>query len=997
MLGEPQTGAMIALVPAQADTQALSVDPDGEHGGEMPQELHVTLAFLGKAADIAESAKLTLTEQVQQMATQIQAFDARVFAVNIFNPNGDEPCLVLGIGGNELDPIHDRVCDLVDSPLPGFTKPDNHAPWIPHMTLQYFQDGVIDYGLVQKVAANIPDSVRIDRIRLAFADQALDFPLTGTNEPVPEETTDMETKPTSSYEKTLSRINELKVVRHVRTPEGQRRYKAPIGSVIVGNGHKLPHLKEVESDFHGYNKYDIGNGRSVYTRKVGGKYTAFDESDNIIASDASEDKLLDALDKVAGAAKEPAPKHSAPYSNLTRETSDYEGYEKFSAPDGTAVYRDVTTNHYYDENDNELSDIDLAKLNESKPGTGKKITVSVPTGSSVSPTARRKANRMNTASEHPHLKQVTSDYDGYDKYQAPDGSAVYQDHSDGKYYDANDKELSAADIKKLGGVVEDNKSNVTFEVGKSKGSGIGYQITRHETTEDGRKIATLVGYFSKQQDAEARVERLKEMEKESPGSSDPKHPDYKPHILGTDPRTGKQIVRGKKPVPKQKPSAKPEENGKRPWWQLDSSDLAKRIDKDNEDRVHKAVQDASVMSGSSIIRRERDKNGNWKETTVSESTYTGDRHERAAQHSGERDKFLKLVASERTKAGVGNYKPWQVPSQKRRDPKTLKTTGKSLPMMYQVKAPVITPGGRVGDNARHGSSANGRNWVERSKIGGGALPEYIRIVRNGLMKHGHDEASATALAVAAMKKWARGGGHVTPKVRAAAAAALAQWEAMKGEAHAKSIHERIAGIIVKAQSVAQIEAEVDSQDRLEQRRRNSDSRKRTGHNEDRSWNQGKGKGNGKWDESKHPRKGGKFAPKGSGSSSSSSSSSRGDRGDNGVGNDVDNHKWKDVPDSWKKRLPIQYGAQGSSIQSLQNVLAAVPGIPSTEQDGIYGDKTKAAVAAFQKQQGLKATGVMDEDTFAALINYAPGAKSRSKNRNKKTTTTHRRRKASTKS
>jgi 8-oxo-dGTP pyrophosphatase MutT (NUDIX family) len=97
------------------------------------------------------------------------------------------------------------------------------------------------------------------------------------------------------------------------------------------------------------------------------------------------------------------------------------------------------------------------------------------------------------------------------------------------------------------------------------------------------------------------------------------------------------------------------------------------------------------------------------------------------------------------------------------------------------KAPTITPGGRLGDDARHGSTENGRNWVEATA---GELPRYIRIVRNRLMADGHDESSATALAVSAVKRWAAGGGRVSPKVQAAAAEAVAQWEAMRAAARA---------------------------------------------------------------------------------------------------------------------------------------------------------------------------------------------------------------------
>lgn len=98
-------------------------------------------------------------------------------------------------------------------------------------------------------------------------------------------------------------------------------------------------------------------------------------------------------------------------------------------------------------------------------------------------------------------------------------------------------------------------------------------------------------------------------------------------------------------------------------------------------------------------------------------------------------------------------------------------------MNAEVKATVITPGGRIGNDARRGSRSNGENWVERSKSG--SLPRYIRIIRNGIMKDGHSESRATALAVAAVKRWARGGDNVSPKVRAAAAKAVAEWEAMK--------------------------------------------------------------------------------------------------------------------------------------------------------------------------------------------------------------------------
>lgn len=67
------------------------------------------------------------------------------------------------------------------------------------------------------------------------------------------------------------------------------------------------------------------------------------------------------------------------------------------------------------------------------------------------------------------------------------------------------------------------------------------------------------------------------------------------------------------------------------------------------------------------------------------------------------------------------------------------------------------------------------------------MPWYMRIVRNALLRQGMTMEHATAVAVATMKRWAAGGGHVSPKVQAAAAKALAQWEKMRAQAHADNV------------------------------------------------------------------------------------------------------------------------------------------------------------------------------------------------------------------
>lgn len=78
----------------------------------------------------------------------------------------------------------------------------------------------------------------------------------------------------------------------------------------------------------------------------------------------------------------------------------------------------------------------------------------------------------------------------------------------------------------------------------------------------------------------------------------------------------------------------------------------------------------------------------------------------------------------------------------------------------------------------------GHEGVWHSKHPPMQLPAYIQNVRNALMRDGHDEQSAHALAVNAVKEWAQGhafGGKVkvTPTVQAAARRAVAEWEKLR--------------------------------------------------------------------------------------------------------------------------------------------------------------------------------------------------------------------------
>ena len=73
-----------------------------------------------------------------------------------------------------------------------------------------------------------------------------------------------------------------------------------------------------------------------------------------------------------------------------------------------------------------------------------------------------------------------------------------------------------------------------------------------------------------------------------------------------------------------------------------------------------------------------------------------------------------------------------------------------------------------------------------------------------------------------------------------------------------------------------------------------------------------------------------------------------------------------IPASWPG-YDLGVGASGEKVRQLQEQLAriskAYPAIPTITADGVYGNRTKEAVAKFQSIFGLPATGIVDYPTW----------------------------------
>lgn len=183
----PKTLAMIALIPSQGNIERLAVD-DGEH----PEELHCTVLFLGEAADIPDDVFGALMEEVVgavQEDEELSPVVAEGFNVSLFNPHRDDrdTCVVLGLTGNRLSVLAQRIRERVFKRLAdlSYEIPEQHEPWIPHVTLQYTDD-------FQKVAefANRTGDVTFDRVRVALGSDVYDIDLDDSvSAPVEEEET----------------------------------------------------------------------------------------------------------------------------------------------------------------------------------------------------------------------------------------------------------------------------------------------------------------------------------------------------------------------------------------------------------------------------------------------------------------------------------------------------------------------------------------------------------------------------------------------------------------------------------------------------------------------------------------------------------------------------------------------------------------------------------------------------------------------------------------
>lgn len=169
-------GAMIALMPTAADAKRLAFP-----GGESAVDLHCTLLFLGDdGAAWPDEARDYLEERVRALVAGLPPVQAKIFGVAHWNGDGDKPSWVWSVGDQpEQNPsaatlgearviASTAVAMTIDMP----EIPPQHTPWVAHICAAYSDDLTVVRALEKRLGP-----VTFDRIRLSFADDDRDIPL----------------------------------------------------------------------------------------------------------------------------------------------------------------------------------------------------------------------------------------------------------------------------------------------------------------------------------------------------------------------------------------------------------------------------------------------------------------------------------------------------------------------------------------------------------------------------------------------------------------------------------------------------------------------------------------------------------------------------------------------------------------------------------------------------------------------------------------------------
>ena len=787
--GSKQSGVMVALIPSVKDANRLAI-PDGEP----VNDLHATLLILGDASKFDSASRLRIMTAVRNASIGMAAIKGNAFSASVFNPMGEAPCLVLGVGGRDLavarDVIEDALREVLIMP-----SADQHEPWTPHVTLIYTDEP--DYYL-DDAMERTGQPVLFDAIRVAFAGDYEDIPL-GQPEAVDLRTrldnfVNMSFKSQTSGEPRNPKPNPKP--NNTGFHDMEEPTKNPDEEDQTNNSGVKPPTRRVASLYHRANAnansaVKPDKGKSLWNSYMERKAVVRVMSPYWEARGYQVGDTIRRHDQRHGSRRgrsKPVPKPDVrpdgkPTSTAAAPTRVVRG-KKGSLAAFTAVGRRPR------------------KTSLSNPNVDPNIREAV-SGAFEGQHGRYRAKVRWSAS---HIQPGL---------EPKDGMAL---HVEGVVHDDSGNEVGSfvRHVYPVTGVVENSNLDLDPQHQGQRFADSFYQQADAELYRHGIRRSTLTangevggyawarrGYdwdldyrratFTSLGD---RIESVLQngnpnYSKENDGSWSPEgyvgEEEFKKIQLAADERKQLQAwlaifreaakpggsMRG---LPTPQDIAEYGEEMHYPRFSSSGREYRSWIGKDIlMGSVWRGIRDIEPPDDAAETKRLSGQ----AYMDVVRKTYT----------SEEKD-WKDSDYIRRSKGKMGDMNSL---AQNSADIFLPPMAGQT-----QTKAAVITPGGRIGDNS-HLNLSPKNNWVDKR----GGLPEYIRIVRNGLMKEGHPEGMATALAVASMKKWAHGGGGVSKKVQVAAAAALAQWEAMKAtKGDVDDIESKKSGVLKRVRDAA---------------------------------------------------------------------------------------------------------------------------------------------------------------------------------------------------
>ena len=157
------TGAMIALYPPSELAGRVAI-PDGE----TPEQLHVTLAYLGRADELTNPDQLA--QIVAAWAAATPPLEGRITGLSLFTPSPNSDGEIVTNAGVQVHRLHEHR-DRLASTLIGAGQPlARDFPFTPHLCLAYGD----------RRDVSLPNEpVRFDSVALVLAAERRDFPLAG--------------------------------------------------------------------------------------------------------------------------------------------------------------------------------------------------------------------------------------------------------------------------------------------------------------------------------------------------------------------------------------------------------------------------------------------------------------------------------------------------------------------------------------------------------------------------------------------------------------------------------------------------------------------------------------------------------------------------------------------------------------------------------------------------------------------------------------------------